>query len=330
LRSILVIRYSALGDVVLATSVLEPLRARFPEARIEWVTSPAYAPLLEGLPELARVHRLGQGGIREALELAMTLRGRFELAIDLQNKVRSAVVARAAGRRQLVFRRRSPRQAALALVGIDPPVRGPHATRIYADVLRPLGVTGPGRTRVTLSPAARETAAPALAGSARPRVAVAPGASNATKRWAPERFAEVADALATSGASIVLAGGPGDAEAIARFRGALRAPVAADLTRLPVEGLSAGLAAVDLLVACDSGPVHLAGAARTPALSIFGPTSPERWGPVPPGQAVRFPIDCSPCSNHGGKRCPEGHHRCMTELASATVIAAARAILDAA
>jgi heptosyltransferase-2 len=159
---------------------------------------------------------------------------------------------------------------------------------------------------------------------------VAPGASNATKRWAPERFAEVADALATSGASIVLAGGPGDAEAIARFQAALRAPIAADLTRLPVEGLAAGLAAVDLLVACDSGPVHLAGAARTPALSIFGPTSPERWGPVPPGQAVRFPIDCSPCSNHGGKRCPEGHHRCMTELASATVIAAARAILDAA
>src|SRR5512137_1253905 len=199
LRSVLVIRYSALGDVVLATSVLEPLRARFPGARIEWVTSPAYAPLLEGLPEVERVHRLGRGGLREAVDLAVALRGRFDLAVDLQNKVKSAVVARAAGRRQLVFRRRTPRQAALALVGVDPPVRGPHATQLYADVLRPLGVTAPGRTRVFLSPDAREAAAQALGGAARPRVAVAPGASNATKRWAPERFAAVADTLAAEG-----------------------------------------------------------------------------------------------------------------------------------
>ncbi len=316
--------------MVLSTSVLEPLRARFPGVRIEWVTSPAYAPLLEGLPEVARVHRLGRGGIREAADLAVALRGRFDLAIDLQNKVKSAVVARAAGRRQLVFRRRTPRQAALALLGVDPPVRGPHATQLYADVLRPLGVGAPGRTRIFLSPTARESAAAALAGAARPRVAIAPGASNATKRWAPERFAAVADALAAGGASIVLAGGPADAEAIARFRGALRAPVAGDLTRLPVEGLAAGLAAVDLLVACDSGPVHLASAVRTPVLAVFGPTSPERWGPPPPGRVVHHAIACAPCSNHGGERCPEGHHRCMTELAPETVAAEARAMLGAA
>ncbi len=328
MRSILVIRYSALGDVVLATSVLEPLRARFPGARIDWVTSPAYAPLLEGLPGLERVHRLGRGGIREAVDLAVRLRGRYDLAIDLQNKVKSAVVARAAGRRQLVFRRRTSRQTALALLGVDPPVRGPHATRLYADVLLPLGIAEPGPTRVALSGTARDAAAAALAGARRPRVAIAPGASRATKLWPAERFAEVADALAAEGASVVLAGGPGDADALERFRAALRAPVAGDLTRLPVEGLAAGLASVDLLVACDSGPVHLATAVRTPVLAVFGPTSPERWGPPPPGRAVRFPIDCAPCSNHGQDRCPEGHHRCMTELSAATVAAEARALLD--
>jgi lipopolysaccharide heptosyltransferase II len=328
LRSILVIRYSALGDVVLATSVLGPLRARFPEARIDWVTSPAYAPLLEGLPGLTRIHRIGRGGLREAVDLAVTLRGRFDLAIDLQNKVKSAVVARAAGRRQLVFRRRTSRQAALALIGVDPPVRGPHATQLYAEVLRPLGISKPGPTRVALSGTARDAAAAALTGARRPRVAIAPGASRATKLWPAERFAEVADALAADGASVVLAGGPADAEALARFCAALRAPVAGDLTRLPVEGLAAGLASVDLLVACDSGPVHLATAVRTPVLAVFGPTSPERWGPPPPGRVVRFPIDCAPCSNHGGERCPEGHHRCMTELTAATVVNEARALLD--
>jgi heptosyltransferase-2 len=326
LRSVLVIRYSALGDLVLATSVLDPLRARFPEARIEWVTSPAYAPLLEGLPGIERVHRLA-GGIREAVALGMQLRGRFDLAIDLQNKVRSAVVARAAGRRQVAFRRRSGSQAALALLGMDPPVRGPHATVLYAEALRPLGIDRPGRTQVALPGAARDAAAQAVSGAARPRVAIAPGASLATKMWPAERFAEVADALATDGASIVLAGGPGDREALARFRAALRAPVAGDLTSLPVEGLAAGLASVDLLVACDSGPVHLAGAVGTPAVAVFGPTSPERWGPLPPGRVVRLPVDCAPCSNHGGARCPEGHHRCMEDLPAEAVIDAARAAL---
>jgi ADP-heptose:LPS heptosyltransferase len=329
LRSVLVIRYSALGDLVLATSVIDPLRARFPEARIEWVTSPAYAPLLEGLPGIERVHRLA-GGIRQAVELGMRLRGRFDLAIDLQNKVRSAVVARAAGRRQIAFRRRTGSQAALAVLGIDPPVRGPHATTLYAEALRPLGIDRPGRTQVALPGTARDAAAQALSGAARPRVAIAPGASLATKMWPAERFAAVADALAGDGASIVLAGGPGDREALGRFRAAVRAPVAGDLTSLPVEGLAAGLAAVDLLVACDSGPVHLAGAVGTPALVVFGPTSEERWGPRPPGEAVRLAVDCAPCSNHGGARCPEGHHRCMAELPADVVATRARAMLAAA
>jgi heptosyltransferase-2 len=273
------------------------------------------------------VHRLGRGGLREALDLAMVLRSRFDLAIDLQNKVKSAIVARAAGRRQLVFRRRTPGRAALAALGMDPPMRGPHATRLYADVLRPLGIEAPGPTCVALPPPARDAAAAALAGVARPRVAIAPGASQATKTWPAERFAAVADALAAGGASIVLAGGPSDSEALARFRASVRAPVAADLTGLPVDGLAAGIADVDLLVACDSGPVHLATAVGTPVLAVFGPTSPERWGPPPPGEAVRHPIECAPCSNHGGKRCPEGHHRCMTELEPATVAAAARRLL---
>jgi heptosyltransferase-2 len=327
LRSVLVIRYSALGDVVLATSVLDPLRARFPDARIEWVTSAHCAPLLEGLPGIARVHRLGPGGLREALDLAMRLRGRFDLAIDLQNKVKSAVVARAAGRRQLVFRRRTPGQTALALLGQDPPVRGPHATRLYADVLRPLGVLEPGRLQVALPPAARDAAAAALGGAPSPRVALAPGASQATKLWPAERFAAVADALAAQGASIVLAGGPADAPALARFRAACRAPIRGDLTALPVEGLAAGLAAVDLLVACDSGPVHLATAVGTPVLAVFGPTSCERWGPPPPGLALGLPIECSPCSNHGGPRCPEGHHRCMVDLDADTVVTQASAMI---
>jgi heptosyltransferase-2 len=326
-RSILVVRYSALGDVVLATSVLEPLRRRFPAARIEWVTAPPYAPLLDGLPDVARVHLLARDGEHRASEVAGRLRGRFDLAIDLQNKVRSGVVARAAAPRRITFRRRTALQAALSLLGQDPPIVRAAQPALYAEALAPLGVGGPGPLQVNLSPQARALAADALQGVAAPAVAIAPGARWGTKRWPAERFAAVADALAAEGCRIVLCGGPSDREAFAAFRAAVHAPVAADLSFLPVDALAAALARVQLLVACDSGPVHLATAVGTPVLALFGPTSAVRWGPPAPGRALSLGLACSPCSNHGGEVCPEGHHRCLADLAPQAVVAAAREML---
>jgi len=324
---ILIVRYSALGDVVLATLVLDPLRERFPDARIEWVCDPAFAPLLEGLPQIAQVHHLERGGPTSALVLRDRLWRGFDLAVDLQNKLRSRLVTGAASARRIVFRRRSPGRALLAVLGSDRPLVRAHATALYAEALAPLGVTGPGPMHVHLSRTAQAVAADALERVRAPAVALAPGARWATKRWPAERFAAVADALAGQGASIVLAGGPGDRDAFAAFRAAARAPVAADLSPLPVDGLAAALARVQLLVACDSGPVHLAGAVGTPALSLFGPTSPVRWGPVPPGRALSLSLSCSPCSNHGGDTCPEGHHRCLADLMPEQVVAAARELL---
>ncbi len=325
--SILVIRYSALGDVVLATSVLEPLRERYPQARIEWVTDPLYAPLLEGLPELARVHRLAREGPDSALAVAGRLRGRFDAVVDLQNKVRSAAVARAAAPLRTVFRRRTAMRALLALFGNDPPLVRAHATQLYAEALAPLGVTRAGPIKVSLSPRAVALAADALRGVEPPAVALAPGARWATKRWPAERFAAVADQLAEHGFRIVLCGGPGDRDAFAAFRAVVRAPIAADLSFLPLDALAASIARVQLLVACDSGPVHLATAVGTPVLALFGPTSVTRWGPPPPGRALSLGLPCAPCSNHGGDYCPEGHHRCLGDLAPEAVLAAAREML---
>ncbi len=324
---ILVIRYSALGDVVLATSVLAPLRARFPGAAIEWVTSPAAAPLLAGLPELAAVHRLAKAGPDGPGALRARLAGRFDLAIDLQEKVKSAWIALAAAPRRVFYHRRTAGQALLALLGRDRPVTRAHATRLYAEALAPLGVGAPGPLRVALTEAGRAAAAAALEGAPRPLAAIAPGATWATKRWAPERFARVAEALHADGLGLVLCAGPGDAAAVAAFRAACRAPIAADLTPLPVEGVAAALAEVRVLVSNDSGPVHLATALGVPALSLFGPTSAVRWGPAAPGRALALGLPCQPCSNHGGERCPLGHHRCLADLPVEAVLDAARGLL---
>jgi heptosyltransferase-2 len=326
MKRILVLRYSALGDVVLATSILDPLREKLPGATIEWVTSPALAPLLEGLPQLAAVHPLPKG-TGAALALRRALAGRFDLAIDLQNKVRSGFVARAAAPERIVFRRRSLGEAVKALFGDDPPLVGTPQTALYAAALAPLGVTAAGRTHVRVPDAGRAEADALLAKVRRPIVALAPGATWATKRWAPERFAEVGDAMAKRGAAIVLAGGPGDRDAFAKVKAAMKAPVAADLSALSIGGLAAALGRVDLLVSCDSGPVHVASALGTRVLALFGPTDPIRWGPPAPGRILRTGPPCSPCSNHGAESCPQGHHRCLGDLAPETVIATARELL---
>lgn len=324
---ILVIRYSALGDVVLATSVLEPLRRAYPEASIEWVTSAPYAPLLDGLPEIARVHVLGRDGEESPWSLAARLRGRFDIALDLQNKVKSALIATAAAPQRAAFRRRTLGQSLLSLFGQDPPLVRAHQTRLYAEAASHLGIGEPGRVKISLSDRARALAADALRGLDGPLVALAPGARWATKRWPAERFAAVADALAADGNRIVLAGGPGDRDAFAAFRAAVRARVDADLSFLPLDALAAALARVRLLVACDSGPVHLATAVGTKVIALFGPTSATRWGPPPPGRAIALGLRCSPCSNHGGEVCPERHHRCLADLAPDVVVAAAREML---
>jgi heptosyltransferase-2 len=180
---------------------------------------------------------------------------------------------------------------------------------------------------VAVPAAARARAREVLSGARRPLVGIAPGATWATKRWAPERFAAVADALHADGHGLVLVAGPGDAAASAAFRAALRSPLGADLTSLPVDALAGALGELRLLLACDSGPVHLAAAQGVPALVLFGPTSAVRWGPPPPGRALGLGLACQPCSNHGGARCPLGHHDCLGRLEVGPVLAAARELL---
>ena len=137
----------------------------------------------------------------------------------------------------------------------------------------------------------------------------------------------MADALHAAGHDLVLVAGPGDAAAAGAFRAALRSPLAADLTPLPVDALAAALGELRLLISCDSGPVHLAAAQGVPVLVLFGPTSAVRWGPPPPGRALSLGLACQPCSNHGGERCPLGHHDCLRGLEVAPVLAAARELL---
>ncbi|MFT3706184.1 MAG: glycosyltransferase family 9 protein [Archangium sp.] len=101
----------------------------------------------------------------------------------------------------------------------------------------------------------------------------------------------------------------------------------ADFTRETLPVLAAALERSSLLIGNDSGLVHIAQAVGARPLAIFGPTSPRRWGPRAPGKAVSLGLSCAPCTNHGSRTCPLGHHDCIQKLDVSRVLEEALALL---
>jgi len=334
-RRILVIRTSALGDIVQALPVLTELRRRFPEARIGWVVDESFAPLLAGhemIDELLSVplrrwRRSGPGNNRlyELIAFLRRLR-RFEaqLAVDLMGNHKGALVARASGAPvRLGARRRDRREPASAL-WINRPVEavGEHAVdRMYSL----LAALGPGN------------AAPDFAGRAiacgrdqipRARyVYLHPGAAWGNKRYPPELWGEAAAEIALwSGLEVWVGAGPGEQQlahaVISASSGAARTCQAETLDELA--GVIRG---ARLVLAADTGAVHLARALEVAVVAVHGPTDPARHGPYGVSDAVAVrSLPCSFCHRRMGdaKACLLGiDPRQIARLAQAQLEAAA-------
>jgi heptosyltransferase-2 len=147
-----------------------------------------------------------------------------------------------------------------------------------------------------------------------------------TKIWPAQQFAELADRLAERGLAPVLLGGPRDkplAEAVQARAGAL----CIDTTGNPVGEALAILARSSLVVGGDTGLVHAARALGVPTVALFGPSSAAAHEFGARQRAVTLGLECSPCSAHGQRRCPLGHHRCMRDLSADAVLAHCESVL---
>jgi len=156
-------------------------------------------------------------------------------------------------------------------------------------------------------------------------VAVAPGSVWGTKRW--PYYPDLAGRL---DAPVVAVGGPEDAPLAEAVAAAAPGRAYAAAGALSLRGSAALIARAGALVTGDSAPLHLATAAGTPVVALFGPTVPAfGFGPRGPRDVAlgREGLACRPCSTHGPRRCPLGHHRCMRELEPGTVAAAVARVL---
>lgn len=321
---IVLVRLSAVGDVVLATPVAARLRQSYPRAEITWLVDPAFRELIAGNPAVDRItvfdHRGKHRGMAGIRRLAKEMGG-VDLWVDLQRKLRTVLLAsllKPAERRTLV--RRRGMAVLRALVGRDTVLGAPHQVLRNLSVLGlpPLGEELPCPSpTMALSEPVRAKAEEMIACTRHrgPLIGVFCGAAHATKNWPVPHVARFADRCLREGLGVALLGGRREellVQSIAKAMNTQPTLVHAGGGLAFLAGLLAHCRAV---VSPDSGPGHMAAALGVRVVSLFGSTSPQRWAPVGPHcRVVRNQLGCSPCSNHGRARCPLNTMECMWGL----------------
>lgn len=317
--AIVAIRPRAMGDVVLTTPALRSLATGSPGAALHVVTESRFAPLLEGLPWIARVWRIERtdASTRETLG---GLRGlRPALAVDFFGNTRSAVLARGSGAAQVWgYDLRGRRHAYHHVVPREqrfPGGRREHASAVHVRLARAAGGAEVSlEPQVAVSAGARARASEVLAGAdvtdASRTVGLVAAGSWPTKMWPLSHSAILARRLREAGHDVLLLAGPGE-DAVTRRVQAL-APGVRVMPHCGVDVLAAVIERLRAVVGTDSGPRHLASALGVPSFAWFGPTHPDTWNP--PGEAHGYWRTDLPCRACDRTRCP--HWNCLPGLSA--------------
>jgi lipopolysaccharide heptosyltransferase I len=323
-KSVLIIKPSAVGDIVHALPVLPRLKRLWPGAKISWIVMPQCADLVRRHPMIDEVILFERRRLSRwyypavALELYRFLRDlrrhEFDLVIDLQGLLRSAGVAIVSGARRRVGFSNARELAPLFYTqAVDCSWELDHAVERYLKVAAALGCPENGKVEFPLAVDDEdrnfiETLIPAGVNYA----VLMPGTHWETKRWPVDRFAALIGPVKERwGLESVAAGSPGDAVLTKQLTGAI------DLTgKTSLRQMVALLERAKLVIANDTGPMHIAAALGRPLVTPYGPTSPTRTGPYGrPDSVIRLDLPCSPCYS---RTC--SHRSCMEWLGVDSVL----------
>lgn len=342
--NILIIKLSAIGDVVHALPFLEVLKKGLPEARIDWLVEEAASQVIEGHPAIHRIilsrrkswqkkltkkanplSLLGEiSGFLKELRLC-----EYDLVVDLQGLLKSGVlVGLSKGKRKVGMS--GSREGARLFLN-ERPIRvdyDQHAIDRYLKVAESLGydsakwdghipVSGPDRRLIDqiLVSSGMEKG---------PLVAINPIARWRTKLWRPERFAILADRIRDEmGCEVIFTGSDLDEQIIDDITGMMKTRFLNLVGQTNLKELAYFYSRCKLLITTDTGPMHMAAAMGCPVVALFGPTAPWRTGPYGKGhKVIRADVECSPCFK---KRCD--HMKCMEEITVEKVFEGVREVV---
>lgn len=310
---ILFITSTRIGDAVLSSGLLDHLIGTHEDARVTIACGPLAAPLFAGVPQVERVivmaKKKGGGHWIDLWRAAVGTR--WDMVVDLRGSATSAFL--------LARMRHVKRRAA------SEPV---HKVQEAADVL---GLDPAPAPRLWLTEAARDKARGLLPDDG-PVLAIAPAAAAPFKEWPRARFAQLAARLtepggALEGARVAVFGGPGDEAAAREAVAGLDPGRVIDLTgQLTIDEAAACLARASVFVGNDSGLMHLAAAAGTPTLGLFGPTDERLYGPW--GETARAIRAGGPADERERARLRFAEESLMGDLELAPVLDAAETLIE--
>jgi 3-deoxy-D-manno-octulosonic-acid transferase/heptosyltransferase-1 len=344
--NILIIKLSAVGDVVHSLPFLEVLRDRFPSAMIDWVVEEDASGIVESHPEIDRLiifprkswlkrfikkgEYIGVG--KEVTKFLKELKSRrYDIVVDLQGLLKSGILTFLAnGKRKIALN--GGREGSLIFTNEKVAIPDPdlHALDKYLCIARYLGATNPAwNGQIPIYDTDEEHVDYLLGeiGNNSTLVAVNPMAKWESKLWELHRFASLADTIKEElGAGVVFTGSEGDKAAIEDIRSGMKTRalnLAAKTTLKELAYLYQKCAAV---ICTDTGPMHVAAAMGSPVVvALFGPTSPLRTGPYgAKHRVIRAGLECSPCFK---KRCDD--MSCMKKITVEMVFGAVREVLSA-
>ncbi len=319
---IAIVKPSALGDILHSLPVLTALRRRFPQSHITWLVNRSYEILLKGHPDLDATlpfdrHPYRGGlvaGVRNQQAFLRALRGaNFDLAIDLQGLFRAGLLTWLSGAKTRVGLSSAREGSRMFYTHVIPDGGFEvHAVDRYWKVIEALG-DAPARKLFALpvQPDARRWVEQRLAGLPRPWLAIGAGARWLTKRWPPAHFAElVRRAQARFGGSALLIGSPDERGLAQDAANLIPGPHQIFAGETNLSQLTALLAAADVVVANDTGPLHLAVALGRPVVAPYTCTSVRKTGPY--GQFHRAVETKVWCQGREVRTC--SRLECMAEL----------------
>jgi heptosyltransferase-1 len=346
IKRVLIVRLSAMGDVIHTLPAVQALRDAFPQAHIGWLIEERWAELLcaSGFPRrgahfasrplVDEVHTVQLKGWKKSLFSLSTLQrvatvwndvrdAHYDVAVDLQGAIRSAVLARWSGART-VYGAAEPRESPASVWYTRKVVaRGRHVIEQNVSVIEALAGR---RLKVPAPDLPRDTQAEARIGQRLAELGVGafailnPGAGWGAKRWPAERYGEVARGLADLGVRSILNYGPCE-EGLVKAAEAAGAGTARAMSCTLTE-LIALTRRARLFIGGDTGPLHLAAALRVPVVAIYGPTDPARNGPYGTQSVVLRSTD-SVTSHARRAEADEG----MLGIGSEAVVRAARELM---
>ena len=337
---LLIIQPSRIGDVIFSLPALSAIRKRYPHAWIGWVVDERCAPLLEGntcLDEVIVFDR-SKVSLRYLLDFRRTLRRKkADVSIDLHGLFKSAFLVWCAGARFKIGSSSTNGMRELSWLfsrEITPQSAETHCVERHLAVAHYLGCEiAPAEYPVTPDEPAAKRVDELLSAhgvdKSKTLIAVHPGGGWTARRWHTERFAKLIDRLnASTGAAIALVGGREGGSSEKGLNEEITAQASSpviDLTgKLTLKELIALLRRVNLFIANEAGPLHIATALGIPAIAILGPTDPRRTGPFGgKTRVVRHEVECQPCRNRG---CTS--KKCMELITVEEVFSAATALLN--